>query len=112
MGYMQLVFKELILAVLSWNPPALVQRSSRYLWKNEVISQLLSFPSEFSCFSSISVTSQELGKQFSNKNKTLLSNGQVDFNEERAGPLVAQILALQSDLEVLVTAFSTFSPWL
>lgn len=54
-----------------------------------VISQLLSFSSEFSCFSSISVTSQELGKQFSNKNKTLLSNGQVDFNEERAGPLVA-----------------------
>lgn len=54
-----------------------------------VVSQLLSFSSEFSCFSSISVTSQELGKQFSNKNKTLLSNGQVDFNEERAGPLVA-----------------------
>lgn len=44
-------------------------------------------------FLSISVTSQELEKQFNyscgfNKNKTLSNSSQMDFNEEHTGPPV------------------------
>lgn len=54
----------------------------------------------FRAFLSISVASQELGKQFNyscgfNKKKTLSNSSQVDFNEEHAGPpvyLVARLL--------------------
>lgn len=54
----------------------------------------------FRAFLSISVPTQELGKQFSsscgfNKNKTLFNSSQVSFNEEHVGLpvyLVARVL--------------------
>jgi len=67
----------------------------------------------FSAHLTVSGASQELGKQFDyscefNKNKTLLNSTQVDLNEERACLpvyLVARLLLLEVDMEVLAAAF-------